>query len=137
MFHLVLVLPILIIVLIAVATIAFGILGGVLVAAIVKNKEIKKFLIMGFCIIFLTGATIIIPFLTFQEMISNMVGCIAACIFSAIIFIISLVGERASVRLSNNAAKTTLKVVFSLVEIASIAVLMASLGGICIILIVR
>lgn len=135
MFHLVLVLPILIIVLIAIATIAVGILGGVLVAAIIKNKKIKKFLIMGFCIIFLTGVTAIIPFLTFQEVISNIVGYIAACIFLAIIFIISLVGERASARLINNPAKITLKVVFSLVEYASLAVFLASLGGLCIVLI--
>lgn len=125
MFHVVLVLPAIliimailaIIVFTAIVAIAASLIGGISVAALVKNKTVKKFLFMGFCIIFFAGLTIGIPFLTAYNVITETMGRVAACIFTLIIIAISIAGSIMAGRLSNATAKTALRIVFSAVDV--------------------
>lgn len=136
MFHVVLVLPILIVMLIfaaivftAIVAIAASLVGGISVAALVKNKVVKKFIIMGFCIIFLTGITVILPFLVNYKVISGTVGFVAACITSLIVLGISIAGMILSVRLSNKIAKVAVPVVFSFVIVGALVLLLCLIAG--------
>lgn len=136
MFHLVLVLPIMIIMLIlaaivfiAIVAIAASLVGGISVATLVKNKVVKKFLIMGFCITFLTGITVIVPFLVNYKVISGTVGFIAACILSLIVLGISIAGMTLSVRLSNKIAKVAVPVAFSFAIVGALVLLLCLIAG--------
>lgn len=129
-------LPILILVAILVAilfiafvAIAISLVGGISVAALVKNKDVKKFLIMGFCIIFLTGLMILTPIIAKYIGIGSTVSFVISCILALIILVISIVGMILSVRLNNKIAKVAVSVVFFFEIVGTVVVFLFLIAG--------
>lgn len=129
-------LPILILVSILVAilfiafvAIALSLVGGISVAALVKNKDVKKFLIMGFCIIFLTGLMILTPIIAKYIEVGRTVSFVISCILDLIILVISIVGMTLSVRLNNKIAKVAVSVIFFFEIVGTVVVLLFLIVG--------
>lgn len=114
---------------IAFAAIAISLVGGISVAALVKNKDVKKFLIMGFCIIFFTGLMILTPITAKYTGIGSRVGFVISCILALIILVISIVGMTLSVRLNNKIAKVAVSVVFFFEIVGTVVVFLFLIAG--------
>lgn len=114
---------------IAFAAIAISLVGGISVAALVKNKDVKKFLIMGFCIIFFTGLMILTPIIAKYIGIGSTVSFVISCILALIILVISIVGITLSVRLNNKIAKVAVSVVFLFEIIGTVVVFLFLIAG--------
>lgn len=129
MFHVMLVLPLLIllaivisILLFSIFTIVVSVIGGASTALFIKNKSIKRLLFIGFCILSFIGLICLIPFITIYAQLSELFFTLAAVIACVCIGILAIAGIRYSATLQNKIGKTALIVVFGLILAAAASV---------------
>lgn len=129
MFHLMLVLPVIIVlvmvalvILFSIVAIISAIIGGTTVALLVKNVTTRKLLFIGFCILFLIGFLCMTPFITgFLNLPATFFT--SASIFIYICIVILTI---AGIKLSNNSisskiGKIILITVFCIILIVAIS----------------
>ena len=132
MFHVMLVLPVLLILAFIIAAILTGIfiivlsaVGGTSFALLIKNKNIRKLIFIGASILALVGLACLLPVITmFGELSSSFL--FFAIMGSVIcIGILSIVGMRFSRSIQNKIGKTVSTILFILTLVAAISVAIA------------
>jgi hypothetical protein len=122
MFHLMLVLPALVVLAFIVSALLFSILtlvlsavGGASTALFIKDKSLKKLLFIGFCILSFVGLICLIPFITLYLQLPELFFTLATVIALICIAGLSLFGIKLSTAMKNKIGKTILISVFSLI----------------------
>ena len=127
MFHVMLVLPLLLIAAVVIAIVLFGIfviiasiVGGATTAALVKNKTAKKLMFIGLCIVSLIGMACVAPFAAIYAELSGLAITLAMSGAFVCIAVLSIIGIKFSGDIQNNIGKKVLKVIFILVMITAL-----------------
>jgi len=122
MFHVMLVLPALIIAFFVIAIAALAIVtlvasavGGASVAVFIKSKTAKRLLFVGISIFAFIAGAILLPFILVYFKLSADIFLPAIIAVFVCIAILSFLGIRFSNAVNTKAGKTALKVVFSIV----------------------
>lgn len=126
MFHVMLVLPVLVLMavlaaifLFSVFTVAVSVIGGASTAIFVKDKTVRRLLFIAFCILSLVGLICLLPFITLYAQLSELFLTLMAVATCIGIGILAFAGIRCSAAVKNPFGKTVLTVVFGLILAAS------------------
>ena len=130
MFHVVLVLPVLIIAVMLLAFLLFSVFmiiistfGGAAAVLFIKNKILRNLLFIGCAILSFVGLFFVIPFIIIYMQLPSIFINIATVVILACIGMLAAVGIRFSSLIQNKIGRTTLSVIFMIVLIIA-----ASLG---------
>lgn len=128
MFHVMLVLPVLLIAVAVASVILFGItaivaacIGGTSVAILMKNTLAKKLLFIGFGILFGVGLLCISPIVSFYLELTAIALSVLSGVVYLCMMLLAIWGIRVSCAVKNKVGKTLLIVGFCLVLTAAIS----------------
>ena len=128
MFHMMFALPVLFILAFIIAAVLFGIfmivlsaVGGASSALLIKNKNVKKLIFIGACILTLVGLVCLLPVVTIFANLPSSFFFFATLGSFICIGVLSLVGIGFSRSLQNKIGKTVLTILFILILIAAIS----------------
>ncbi|HCG35078.1 MAG TPA: hypothetical protein DER23_01925 [Clostridiales bacterium] len=128
MFHVLLVLPVILIMMVIAAVVLFGIvaivaacIGGTSVAILIKNTLVKKLLFVGFGVLLCVGVLCIIPVISFYLDLTTIFFSAASGVVYFCMTLLAIWGIRVSCTVSSKLGKTLLIVAFCLVLIAAIS----------------
>lgn len=134
MFHIILILPFLIIagimfsiMLCSIATIVVSIVGGASTAVFVKNKLVRKMLFIGFCIVTFGGLICLMPFLTLYMQLSELFLTLATLAACACVGILAMMGMRCSATIQNKLARTVFTGVYGLILVIAVLFVIAAM----------
>lgn len=136
MFHVVLVLPLLImlgiiasillfVVIFAALTIVVSIVGGASAALFIKNKMAKKLLILGCCIFSFASLACLLPFIALYFGLSELFLTLAAAFTLLCVALFSFLGIRTAKAIQNKIGRTTLYVLYGITGTAGALLLIA------------
>ena len=127
MFHVLIVLPILILLVILISILLFGLLtfiislvGGTSVAFLVKNTLSRRLLLTGFSILSFIGLLPILPFVMAKMNASLNYISIAVVLMMICIGVLSVVGIKFSSTIKNKFGKISLIVIFCITTIIAL-----------------
>jgi len=129
MFHVLLVLPLLILAVMAFSVLLFGILalivsamGGASAALLIKGKTAKRLLVIGFSILTFGGIICILPFIAMYMQIPELSLTILTIAAFLCIGILAVVGIKSSAIIQNKLGKTVLTVIFYIILVAAASI---------------
>jgi hypothetical protein len=98
-----------------------GMVGGTSAALLVKNKAVKRLLVIGFCILLLIGSLCLLPIVgVYAKFEADFIAAIGAFLF-VFVGILAIFGVKTSVSIHNKIGRTVLSVIFSVLCIAAIS----------------
>lgn len=128
MFHVMLVLPVILMMVAIAGVVLFGIaavvgacIGGTSVAILVKNTLVKKLLLIGLGILLCIGLLCIIPIAMVYFGFGTVVFCATSGVIDLVMTLLAIWGIRLSRFVSHKTGRTALTVVFYLVVVAAIS----------------
>jgi hypothetical protein len=134
MFHVLLVLPAIIIFLVIVSVALFcvfavvaGVIGGASTALLIKNETIKRLLFIGFAILSFAGFIPATPFAAMLAGLSATSATFISVVLLACVGVLAIIGMKAASALENKIAKTVLTVIFCAVLIIAVSVAVITL----------